>query len=158
MAMVIGLKGDSAKLKNLYKELELKEVKPNTFEELEEAVKNIDGQTVILNYNEIMVFDKPTADLVEKRTKVLSAVSRCKNNIFLALTKADNSLDKIHLDLSICTAVNTKDMKLIEEIYNFCNTDLPYSGKLSDGKYAVRVHGDNRAEEKSISDIKSLIK
>ena len=129
--MVIGLKGDSSKLKSLYKELGLKEVKPNTFEELESAIKEIDDDTVILNYNEIMVFEKPTADLVEKRNQVLSTVAKCKKRLFLALTKADSSLDKIHLDLSICTKVNTKDMKVIEEIYNFCNTDLPYSGNLT---------------------------
>ena len=105
-----------------------------------------------------MVFEKPTADLIEKRTHVLAAVSKCKKNIFLSLTKADPSLDKIHLDLSICTKVSTKDMKVIEEIYNFCNTDLPYSGKLGENEYAVRVHGDNRAEAKSVSDIKKLIK
>lgn len=156
--MVIGLKGENSKLKNLYKELELKEVKPNTFEELESAIKEIDGKTVISNYNEIMVFEEPTADLVEKRTHVLSAVSKCKKNIFLALTKADPSLDKIHLDLSICTKVNTKDLKVIEEIFNFCNTDLPYSGKLGDDEYAVRVHGEMRAEAKTVSDIKKLIK
>ena len=156
--MVIGFKGDNSKLKNLYKELGLKEVKPNTFEELSDAIMAIDGNTVILNYNEIMVFDNPTADLVEKRNKVLSAVSKCKKNIYLTLTKADLSLDKIHLDLSICTKVDTKDLKVIEEIFNFCNTDLPYSGKLGDDEYAVRVHGDNRAEAKSISDIKKLIK
>lgn len=156
--MVIGLKGESSKLKNLYKELDLKEVKPNTFEELENAIKEIDGKTVISNYNEIMVFEKPTADLIEKRMHVLAAVSKCKKNIFLSLTKADPSLDKIHLDLSICTKMNTKDMKEIEEIYNFCNTDLPYNGKLSDDEYAVRVHGENRAEARSVSDIKKLIK
>ena len=156
--MVIGLKGDSSKLKNLYKELGLKEVKPNSFEELTEAIKATDGNTVILNYNEIMVFENPTADLVEKRTQVLSAVAKCKNNLYLALTKADLSLDKIHLDLSICTKMNTKDIKVIEEIFNFCNTDLPYSGKLADDKYAVRVHGENRAEERTVADIKKLIK
>ena len=156
--MVIGLKGDSSKLKSLYKELDLKEVKPNTFEELETAIKEIDGDTVISNYNEIMVFEKPTADLVEKRNKVLATVSKCKKRLFLSLTKADLSLDKIHLDLSICTKVNTKDMKVIEEIYNFCNTDLPYSGKLDDDKYAVRVHGEERAEARTVADIKKLIK
>lgn len=156
--MVVGFKGESSKLKTLYKDLGLKEVKPNTFEELAEIVKGIDGNTVILNYNEIMVFENPTADLVEKRSNVLEAVSKCKKNIFLSLTKADISIDKIHLDLSICTNVNTKDMKVIEDIYNFCNTDLPYSGKLDDDKYAVRVHGENRATARTLSEIKSLIK
>ena len=156
--MVIGFKGDSSRLKSLYKELGLKEVKPSTFEELSSAISTIDGNTVILNYNEIMVFDNPTADLVEKRNQVLSAVSKCKKNIYLALSKVDLSLDKIHLDISICTKMNTKDIKVIEEIFNFCNTDLPYSGKLDDDKYAVRVHGENRAEAKSVSDIKKLIK
>ena len=155
--MVVGFKGDSSKLKNLYKELGLNEVKPNSFEELEEAVKRIDGNTVILGYNEIMVFEEPTADLVEKRNKVLSLVTKCKKNIFLSLTKADNSLDKIQLDLSVCTKVDTNDIKLIEEIYNFCNTDLPYSGKLGDNECAVKTKSDSRAEAKSISDIKKLI-
>lgn len=156
--MVIGFKGDSTKLKNLYKELGLKEVKPNTFEELSDAIKSIDGDTVILNYNEIMVFDNPTADLIEKRNQILSLVSKCKKNVYLALSKADPSLDKIHLDISICTKMNTKDIQVIEEIFNFCNTDLPYNGKLSDDEYAVRVHGENRAEAKSVADIKKLIK
>ena len=155
--MVIGLKGESSRLKNLYKELGLKEVKPESFEQLADIISSIDGNTVILNYNEIMVFENPTADLVEKRTKVLSAVSKCKKNIYLTLTKADLSLDKIHLDLSICTKVDTKDIKVIEEIFNFCNTDLPYSGKLADDKYAVRVHGENRAEERTLADIKKII-
>lgn len=156
--MVVGFKGESSKLKTLYKDLGLKEVKPNTFEELESIVKSIDGNTVILNYNEIMVFDNPTADLVEKRNSVLSAVSKCKKNIFLSLTKADTSIDKIHLDLSICTKMSTKDIKVIEDIYNFCNTDLPYSGKLEDDEYAVRVHGENRATARALSEIKGLIK
>ena len=156
--MVIGLKGESAKLKNLYKELGLKEVKPQTFEDLKEIINSVDGNTVVLNYNEIMVFDNPTADLVEKRNNVLSAVSKSKQNIYLELTKADKSLDKIQLDLAICTKIDTKDIKVIEEVFNFCNTDLPYSGKLADDKYAVRVHGENRAEERTISDIKKLIK
>ena len=156
--MVIGFKGDGSRLKNLYKELGLKEVKPSTFEELSEAIQGIDGNTVVSNYNEIMVFDNPTADLVEKRSKVLSAVEKCKKNIYLTLSKVDLSLDKIHLDISICTKVNTNDMKVIEELFNFCNTDLPYSGKLGDDEYAVRVHGENRAEAKSASDIKKLIK
>lgn len=156
--MVIGLKGESAKLKNLYKELGLKEVKPESFEELTAAIASADGNTVVLNYNEIMVFENPTADLVEKRNKVLSAVKSSKKNIYLSLTKADLSLDKIHLDLCICTKMDTKDIKVIEEIFNFCNTDLPYSGKLADDKYAVRVHGENRAEERTVADIKKLIK
>lgn len=156
--MVIGFKGENAKLKSLYKELGLNEIKPNTFEELMAAMESIDGNSVILNYNEIMVFDKPTADLVEKRNNVLSKVSKCKKNVFLSLTKEDKSIDKIHLDLSICTKVNTKDIKVIEEIYGFCNTDLPYSGKLDDNDYAVRVHGENRAIARSISEIKKLIK
>lgn len=156
--MVIGFKGESAKLKNLYKELGLKEIKPNDFDELKSEIEKADGSSVILNYNEIMVFEKPTADLVEKRIAVLSAVSRCKKNIFLSLTKEDKSLDKIQLAISICTKVNTKDMKVIEELYNFCNTDLPYSGKLGDNEYAVRVHGENRALARSIDDIKKLLK
>ena len=155
--MVVGFKGDIIKLRNLYKELGLNEVIPNDFEELKQAMDKIDGNTVILNYNEIMVFENPTADLVEKRTEVLNKVLKFKKNIYLTLTKPDPSIDKIHLDLSICTNINTKDMKIIEDIYNFCNTDLPYNGKLSDDKYAVRVHGENRATERTVNEIKSLI-
>lgn len=156
--MVVGFKGESSKLKELYKELGLKEVKVNTFEELKEAIKNIDGKTVITNYNEVVVFEEPTADLVEKRSEVLKLVSGSKHNIYLSLTKDDPSLDKLQLDYCICTKMNIKDMKLIEEIYNFCNTDLPYSGKLADDEYAVRGHSDNRAEAKSLSDVKKIIK
>ena len=78
-------------------------------------------------------------------------------SIYLTLTKPDPSIDKIHLDLAICTSTNTKDMKIVEDIYNFCNTDLPYSGKLPDDKYAVRVHGENRATARTVNEIKSLI-
>lgn len=156
--MVVGFKGDTRKLENLYKELGLKEVKTSTFEELESAIKNNDGKTVFANYNEIMVFDNPTADLVEMRNKVLDAVAKSSGNIYLSLTKNDPSIDKIHLDLSICTKVDTKDMALIEEIFNFVNTDLPYSGKLGDDKYAVRVHGETRATERSLAEIKKLLK
>ena len=68
--MVVGFKGDSNKLKTLYKDLGLKEVKPNDFDELLAAVKAADGKTVISNYNDIMVLDNPTADLNEKRIAV----------------------------------------------------------------------------------------
>ncbi len=156
--MVIGFKGEASKLKNLYKDLGLKEVKPTNFAELEDAVKNNDGKVVITNYNEIMVFDNPTADLVEKRMAVLNAVTKNKKNVYLSLTKNDPSIDKIHLDVSICTKVNTKDMALIEEIYSFVNTDLPYSGKLADDKYVVKVHGDLRGSEKSLAELKKLVK
>lgn len=156
--MIIGFKGESSKLKDLYKELGLKEVKVNAFEELEEAVKNIDGNTVLTNYNEVMVFDQPTADLVEKRSSVLKLVSNCKKNIYLSLTKDDPSLDNVQLDFCICTKVSTKDIKLIEEIYNFCNTDLPYSGRLGDNEYAVKAHNEIRATAKSLSDVKKLVK
>ena len=156
--MIVGFKGESSKLKNLYKELGLKEVKANTFEDLKEIIKGIDGNTVVLNYNEIMVVENYTADLLEKRNEVLKLVAGNKKNIFLSLTKDDPSLDKLHLDYCICTSVNTKDINLIKEIYNFCNTDLPYSGKLSDDEYAVRAHGDNRAEAKSLSEVKKLLK
>ena len=156
--MIIGFKGESAKLKNLYKELGLKEVKPSTFEELEKVISENDGKTVILNYNEIVVFENPTADLVEKRNKVLNAVKHSKQNVYIALTKNDPSIDKIHLDIAVCTSLNTKDMKLIEEIFTFLNTDLPYSGKLADDKYAVRVHGEERASERSLAELKKLLK
>lgn len=156
--MIIGFKGENAKLKELYSELGLKEVKPNNFDELSKAINEIDGKTVILNYNEIVVFDNPTADLVEKRANILKLVEKCKKNIFLSLTKSDPSIDKLHLDIAVCTSVDTKDMSVIEDIFSFLNTDLPYSGKLDPSKYAVRVHGELRASERSIAELKKLIK
>lgn len=156
--MIVGFKGESGKLKDLYKELGLKEVKPNTFEELENAVKSSDGNAVILNFNEIMYFEKPTADLVEKKTQVMNAIKKSKHNIYLSMTKDDPCLDRVHLDYAVCTKVNTKDIKEIESIFNMCNTDLPYSGKLSDGEYAVKAHGEKRAEAKSLSAVKKLIR
>lgn len=156
--MIIGLKGDNSKLKNLYKELGLKEVKPNSFEELKKAVLENEGSTVIPNYNEIMVFENPTADLVEKRTEVLNDVLRSKKNIFLAFTKDDPSMDKLPLDLAICTKVDTKDMAKIEEIFSFMNTDLPYNGKMKDDNYAVKVHDELRASERTLTELKKLLK
>ena len=156
--MIIGLKGDNSKLKNLYKELGLKEVKPNSFEELKKAVLENEGSTVISNYNEIMVFENPTADLVEKRTEVLNDVLRSKKNIFLAFTKDDPSMDKLPLDLAICTKVDTKDMAKIEEIFSFMNTDLPYNGKMKDDNYAVKVHDELRASERTLTELKKLLK
>lgn len=156
--MIVGFKGDNAKLKNLYKELGLKELKPNSFEELEEMINNIDGNSVILNFNEIIVFNDPTADLVEKRIKILNAVMKCKKNIYLSLTKNDPSIDKIRFDVAVCTKMDTSDMQVIEEVFSFLNTDLPYSGKLVDDKYAVRVHGEERASERSLAEVKILVK
>ena len=156
--MIIGLKGDNSKLKNLYKELGLKEVKPNSFEELKKAVLENEGSTVIPNYNEIMVFENPTADLVEKRVEVLNDVLRSKKNIFLAFTKDDPSMDKLPLDLAICTKVDTKDMAKIEEIFSFMNTDLPYNGKMKDDNYAVKVHDELRASERTLTELKKLLK
>ena len=156
--MIVGFKGESPRLKNLYKELGLKEVRPSNFEELEKAIAEVDGKTVISNYNEIVVFENPTADLVEKRTRILKSIEHCKQNIYLAFTKTDPSIDKLHLDLAVCTSINTNDMSLIEEIFSFLNTDLPYSGKLADDKYAVRVHGEERASERSLAELKKLLK
>ena len=156
--MIIGFKGENSKLKSLYKELDLKEVKPSTFDELENALKEIDGKTVISNYNEIMVFDNPTADLVERRSDVLKDVLKSKKNVFLSLTKGDPSIDKIHLDIAVCTSMNTNDMQVIADVFSFMNTDLPYSGKLSPDKYAVRVHGEERASERTLAELKKLIK
>lgn len=156
--MIVGFKGDESKLKKLYKELGLKEIKVNTFEEIEDALKSNDGNVVLTNYNEIMVFEKPTADLIEKRNSVLKLVLASRKNVYLSLTKSDPSLDKIALDYHVCTSINTKDIKQIEDIFSFLNTDLPYSGKLADDKYAVRAHNENRATEKSISELKKLIR
>ena len=72
--MIVGFKGEEAKLKNLYKELGLKEVKVNLFEDIDKALSENDGNTVLTNYNEIMVFEKPPADLVEKRNAILKKV------------------------------------------------------------------------------------
>lgn len=156
--MIIGLKGESSKLKNLYKELGLREVKPGNFEELKKAVLENTGDVVILNYNEIMVFDNPTADLIEKRAEVLKDVVHNKRNIYLSLTKDDPSMDKLQLDIAICTKVDTKDMSKIEEIFSFVNTDLPYSGKMKDDNYAVRVHDELRASERTLTELKKLLK
>lgn len=156
--MIVGFKGDESKLKKLYKELGLKEIKVNTFEEIEDALKSNDGNVVLTNYNEVMVFEKPTADLIEKRNSVLKLVLASRKNVYLSLTKSDTSLDKIALDYHVCTSINTKDIKQIEDIFSFLNTDLPYSGKLADDKYAVRAHNENRATEKSINELKKLIR
>ncbi|MBP3201442.1 MAG: hypothetical protein J6M39_07335 [Lachnospiraceae bacterium] len=156
--MIVGFKGDESKLKKLYKELGLKEIKVNTFEEIEDALKSNDGNVVLTNYNEVMVFEKPTADLIEKRNSVLKLVLASRKNVYLSLTKSDPSLDKIALDYHVCTSINTKDIKQIEDIFSFLNTDLPYSGKLADDKYAVRAHNENRATEKSINELKKLIR
>lgn len=156
--MIVGFKGDESKLKKLCKELGLKEIKVNTFEEIEDALKSNDGNVVLTNYNEVMVFEKPTADLIEKRNSVLKLVLASRKNVYLSLTKSDPSLDKIALDYHVCTSINTKDIKQIEDIFSFLNTDLPYSGKLADDKYAVRAHNENRATEKSINELKKLIR
>ena len=156
--MIVGFKGDESKLKKLYKELGLKEIKVNTFEEIEDALKSNEGNVVLTNYNEVMVFEKPTADLIEKRNSVLKLVLASRKNVYLSLTKSDPSLDKIALDYHVCTSINTKDIKQIEDIFSFLNTDLPYSGKLADDKYAVRAHNENRATEKSINELKKLIR
>ena len=63
--MIVGFKGDATRLKNLYKELGLKEVKVNSFEDIKDAIAANDGNVVLTNYNEVMVFEEPTADLVE---------------------------------------------------------------------------------------------
>ena len=156
--MIVGFKGEEEKLKKLYKELGLKEVKINTFEEIEDALKANDGNVVLTNYNEIMVFEKPTADLIEKRNSVLKSILTSRKNVYLSLTKADPSLDKLALDYHICTSTNTKDIKEIEDIFGFLNTDLAYSGKLKDDEYAVRSHNESRAEAKTIDEIKILIR
>lgn len=156
--MIVGFKGDATRLKNLFKELGLKEVKVNSFEDIREAIAANDGNVVLTNYNEIVVFEKPTADLVEKRNAVLSAVASCKKNVYLALTKKDPSLDKLPLDYHVCTKTDTKDIGEIEDIFSFVNTDLPYSGKLADDHYAVRAHNESRAEAKSLSEVKKLIR
>lgn len=156
--MIVGFKGDVARLKNLYKELGLKEVKVESFEDIISALDANDGNVVLTNYNEIMVFEEPTADLVEKRNAVLNKVAGTKKNVYLALTKGDPSLDKLPLDYHVVTKTDTKDIAEIEDIFSFVNTDLPYSGKLADDEYAVRAHNESRAEAKKLSDVKKLIR
>ena len=156
--MIVGFKGDATRLKNLYKELGLKEVKVNSFEDIKDAIAANDGNVVLTNYNEVMVFEEPTADLVEKRNAVLSVVASCKKNVYLSLTKGDPSLDKLPLDYHVVTKTDTKDIAVIEDIFGFVNTDLPYSGKLADDEYAVRAHNEIRAEAKKLSEVKKLIR
>ena len=105
--------------------------------------KNYDYQTII----------KKNTTLVTLKTKYLS-----KKNIYIALTKNDPSIDKLHLDVSVCTSIDTDDMGIIEDIFSFVNTDLPYSGRLEDDEYAVRVHGELRATKKSLSELKKILK
>ena len=156
--MVVGFKGENSKLKSLYKELGLKEVKPIDFDELLKVVKENDGSFVIANYNDIMVLEKPTADLIEKRIAVLNAVAKQKNNLFLALTKNDRSLDKAHLDIKVCTSMKIDNDVDMGEIFTFVNTDLPYSGKLKDGSFAVKTNNEERASERSLNELKKLLK
>lgn len=156
--MVVGFKGDSAKLKSLYKSLGLKEVRPNDFDELLDVIKKCDDSTVIANYNDIVVLDVPTADLIEKRVAVLDAVAKHKGNLFLSLTKNDRSIDKAHLDIKVCTSMKISDELLMGEIFTFVNTDLPYNGALNDEEYAVRVSGEERAKKRTLDELKKLIK
>ena len=79
-------------------------------------------------------------------------------NLYLGLTKNDPSIDKVKLDLAIETKVDTKDMKEIEVLYDFVNTDLAFNGKLSDDECVVRLREDYRGDAKSVSAIKKLIK
>ena len=156
--MIVGFRGDASRLKNLFKELGLKEVKVESFEDIRDAIAANDGNVVLTNYNEVMVFEEPTADLVEKRNVVLNAVASCKKNVYLSLTKRDPSLDKLPLDYHVCTKTDTKDIAEIEDIFGFVNTDLPYSGKLADDEYVVRAHNEVRGEAKKLSDVKKLIR
>lgn len=156
--MIVGFKGDNSKLKNLYKELGLSEVKPSTLEELEQTIKSIDGDSVIVNYNDLMVYDDATADIVEKKAKIMKVIKGLKKNLFLGLTKDDPSIDKVKLDIAVETKVNTKDMKEIEALYNFVNTDLAFSGKLDDSEYVVKESGDERGSAKSAAALKKLYK
>lgn len=156
--MIIGFKGEKSKLKKLYSELGLKEVRAKDLSDILEIVKSNDGKTVIENYNEFMVFSDPTADLVEKRNDVLAAVKKTKNNLFITLGSDDRSLDKLALDIKIATTVKTKNMNEIEDLFYFLNTDIPYNGTLSDDDYVVKLQSDERGNKKSITEIKRLIK
>lgn len=156
--MIVGFKGEESRLKSLYKELGLKEVKVNSFEDIANALSENDGNTVLTNYNEIMVFEQPTADLIEKRIAIIKMLESTNKKVYLTLTKNDPSLDKVPLDYHICTKVDSNDKKFLEDIFGFVNTDLPFSGKLADDEYAVRAHDEVRAEAKKISEVKKLIR
>lgn len=155
--MIFGFKGDSSKLKNLYKELGLTEKKAEKIEDIEDYVKSAE-KTVLINYNDFMVYDDVTADIVEKKAKIMKAIKSCKRDLFLGLVKDDPSLDKVKIDVAICTKVNTKDMDEIKNVYNFINSDLAFNGKLSDDQYAVKLAKDLRPEAMNVSSIKKLLK
>lgn len=155
--MIIGFKGEKSKLKELYKELDLKEVHANDLNSILDIIKSNDGKKVIDNYNDFMVFSDPTADLVEKRNEILALIKKSKNNVFLTLTNGDKSLDKLTIDIKIATPVKTKDMNEIEDLFYFLNTDLAYNGTLSDGEYAVRLSSDERGSKRNLTEIKRLI-
>lgn len=156
--MIVGFKGDSTKLKNLYKELGLTEVKASSIEEVEAYVKSGEKDAVLVNYNDLMVYDNATADIVEKKAKIMKAIQSCKRNLYLGLVKQDPSLDKVKIDVAICTKVITKDMDEIQGLYSFLNTDLAYNGKLADDEYAVKASGDIRAEKRNVAAIKKILK
>lgn len=156
--MIVGFKGENSKLKNLYKELDLKEVKVDSLDALLDGIRNTDGKTVFVNYNDLMVLENPTADLFEKKTDILKTLSKSKKNVFLGLTTVDKSLDKVRLDVAVCTKINTKDENVMEDIFYFVNSDLPYSGKLSDDKYALKLISDSRADVASLTEVKKATK
>lgn len=156
--MIVGFKGENGKLKDLYKELDLKEVKVDSLDALLDGIRNTDGKTVFINYNDLMVLENPTADLFEKKTDILKSLSKSKKNVFLGLTTVDKSLDKVRLDVAICTKINTKDENVMEDIFYFVNSDLPYDGKLSDDKYALKLISDSRADVASLTEVKKAIK
>ena len=156
--MIVGFKGENSKLKNLYKELDLKEVKVDSLDALLDGIRNTDGKTVFVNYNDLMVLENPTADLFEKKTDILKTLSKSKKNVFLGLTTVDKSLDKVRLDVAVCTKINTKDENVMEDIFYFVNSDLPYSGKLPDDKYALKLISDSRADVVSLTEVKKATK
>lgn len=155
--MVFGFKGDKSKLSELYKELGLNEVNLLSLDELEDFIKKNTDKCVIKNYNELMVYENATADIVERRNKVIKSVNNRKADLFLGLTKFDPGLDKIKLDVAIVTKINTNDMVLIEEIFNFVNTDIPYRDEIKDNEYVLKKASDERGTIANAATIKKLI-
>lgn len=156
--MIVGFKGDVSKLKKVYEELGLKEIKAENIEELETLIKNADGESVIVNYNDLVVYENVTADIVEKKNKIMKVIKGLKKNLYLGLTKIDSSIDHVKIDVAVETKVNTEDMKVIADLFDFVNSDFSFNGKLDEDKLVVRVSGELRGETKTISELKNIIK
>lgn len=158
--MVVGFKGSKTKLKELYKELGLKEVDIKDLKEFKTILKNgeLAETDVIVNYNELMNSEEATADVIEHQEEIMKILNKYKKKLFLGMTYKDGSLDTIKINVAIETKVSTKDMDEIQDLYNFVNTDLSYNGKLDEDRYVVKTNEEERGLARSISDIKKIIK